>query len=120
MAFLESTWVYSDGERIPIRWATSRKVTAASPSRRAISHAASSISRRVSSRRSALLSRLGKALMVRQYPARLALSRPAVCPATRRCADQKEKPQISTSRTRLASGVGQRHSLVQALVQVGS
>src|SRR5215475_8112845 len=67
MAFLESKCEYSDGERIPIRPATSRSVTADSPSRRAISHAASMISRRVASRRSARLSRLGKALMVRQY-----------------------------------------------------
>src|SRR5215472_4034827 len=67
MAFLESKCEYSDGERIPIRAATSRNVTADSPSRRAISHAASTISRRVASRRSARLSRLGKALIVRQY-----------------------------------------------------
>src|SRR5215831_14313884 len=67
MAFLESKCEYSDGERIPIRPATSRSVTADSPSRRAISHAASTISRRVASRRSARLSRLGKALMVRKY-----------------------------------------------------
>src|SRR5262245_42340817 len=67
MAFLESKCEYSDGERIPIRPATSRKVTADSPSRRAISHAASTISRRVASRRSARLSRLGKALKGKEY-----------------------------------------------------
>src|SRR6516225_11822346 len=67
MAFLESKCEYRDGERIPIRPATSRRVTADSPSWRAISHAASRISRRVASRRSARLSRLGKALIVRQY-----------------------------------------------------
>src|SRR5215469_2957679 len=65
MAFLESKCEYRDGERIPIRPATSRRVTADSPSWRAISHAASRISRLVASRRSARLSRLGKALMVR-------------------------------------------------------
>src|SRR5579859_7900619 len=67
MAFLESKCEYKDGERIPILPATSRRVTADSPSWRAISHAASRISRRVASRRSARLSRLGKALIVRQY-----------------------------------------------------
>src|SRR5215469_17492180 len=72
MAFLESKCEYRDGERIPIRPATSRRVTAESPSRRAISHAASRISRRVAERRSARLSRLGKALMVRQYAGLLA------------------------------------------------
>src|SRR6516164_8335248 len=65
IAFLESKCEYRDGERIPIRPATSRRVTADSPSCRAISHAASRISRLVASRRSARLSRLGKALMVR-------------------------------------------------------
>src|SRR5580700_10580416 len=66
MAFLESKWEYRDGDRIPMLAATSRSVTAESPSRRAISHAASRISRLVASRRSARLSRLGKALIVRQ------------------------------------------------------
>src|ERR1700733_4523100 len=76
MAFLESKWEYRDGDRIPMLAATSRSVTAVSPSRRAISHAAPRISRLVASRRSARLSRLGKALIVRQCaPPRQPLSR---------------------------------------------
>src|SRR5512141_2156941 len=44
---------------MPIRWATSRSVIWASPSSRATAQAASTISRRVASRRSAFLSLLG-------------------------------------------------------------
>src|SRR6476620_2694504 len=69
IAFFESKWLYSDGDRMPIRSATARRVSAARPSLRAISQAVSKISRRVASRRSANLSRLGRAIIVRHYPA---------------------------------------------------
>src|SRR6266496_1466549 len=75
MAFLEAKCEYSDGGCMPTRAATSRSVNPARPVSRAASHAADRISRRVASRRSASLSRLGTTTMIRSWVHRGRLSR---------------------------------------------